>query len=161
MMARLDQEMEKSGFGTLESIHRRKDGSTFPVEINVKMVRLERNYRLAVVRDITERKRNVAHISVLAREAEHRAKNILSTVQAVVKLTEAETVADFTPEARSTALSMSWTAGWPGWHVTTPSAASARCSSRKSAVPRPNNARVGPEELRQERAIGFGRRAGN
>jgi two-component sensor histidine kinase len=34
-------------------------------------------------------------MSVLAREAEHRAKNVLATVQAIVNLTEAETVADF------------------------------------------------------------------
>jgi len=49
-------EMEKSGFAIFESLHRRKDGTTFPVEINVKTVRLEKDYRLAIVRDITERK---------------------------------------------------------------------------------------------------------
>jgi PAS domain S-box-containing protein len=57
MIARLAKEMEKSDFVIFESIHRRKDGSTFPVEINAKAIRLERDYRLAVVRDITERKR--------------------------------------------------------------------------------------------------------
>ena len=57
MMARLDAEMKESGFATLESLHLRKDGTTFPVEVNVKLVRLETDYRLAVVRDITERKR--------------------------------------------------------------------------------------------------------
>ncbi|HMJ24822.1 MAG TPA: PAS domain S-box protein [Pyrinomonadaceae bacterium] len=51
-----DEEMRSSGFATLESLHRRKDGSTFPVEIIVKMVRLRKDYRLAVVRDITSRK---------------------------------------------------------------------------------------------------------
>ena len=50
-------EMKRSGFAMFESIHRRKDGSTFPVEVNVKVVQLERAYRLAIVRDITERKR--------------------------------------------------------------------------------------------------------
>ncbi|MGI9069263.1 MAG: PAS domain S-box protein [Pyrinomonadaceae bacterium] len=54
--ARLIEEMDASGFVIFESIHRRKDGSTFPVEINLKIVRLERDYRLAVVRDTTERK---------------------------------------------------------------------------------------------------------
>ena len=48
-----------------------------------------------IARDITEHKRSEAHMSVLAREAEHRAKNVLATVQAIVNLTEAETVADF------------------------------------------------------------------
>ena len=55
--ARVAEEMDKAGFVIFESLHRRKDGSTFPVEINAKMIRLERDYRLAVVRDITERKR--------------------------------------------------------------------------------------------------------
>jgi len=54
--ARTLEEMEKSGFAIFESLHRRKDGSTFPVEINVKTIRLERDYRLAIVRDISERK---------------------------------------------------------------------------------------------------------
>ena len=56
LAARLVQEMEESGFAIVESVHRRKDGSTFPVEINVKTIRLERDYRLAIVRDISERK---------------------------------------------------------------------------------------------------------
>jgi two-component system sensor histidine kinase UhpB len=41
---------------TLETIHRRKDGSTFPIEVNCRLVRLDREYVLAIVRDITERK---------------------------------------------------------------------------------------------------------
>src|ERR1700756_3618038 len=40
-----------------ESVHRRKDGSTFPVEISVKFVQLERSYFVSVVRDITDRKK--------------------------------------------------------------------------------------------------------
>src|SRR5258706_9638100 len=53
----LFRSMKESGFATLESLHLRKDGTTFPVEVNVKLVRLERDYRLAVVRDISGRKR--------------------------------------------------------------------------------------------------------
>src|SRR5258706_1200031 len=56
LAARMVAEMEKSGFAVIESVHRRKDGSTFPVEINVKNIRLEKDYRLAIVRDISERK---------------------------------------------------------------------------------------------------------
>jgi len=55
--SRASKEMARSGFVMFESIHRRKDGSTFPVEVNLKIVSLERDYRLAVVRDITERKK--------------------------------------------------------------------------------------------------------
>jgi two-component sensor histidine kinase len=40
-----------------------------------------------VARDISERKRSEAQISILAREAEHRAKNLLAMVQ----LSEADT----------------------------------------------------------------------
>ncbi len=36
--------------------HQRKDGSTFPVEINVTVVKLEKSYIISIVRDITERK---------------------------------------------------------------------------------------------------------
>jgi PAS domain S-box-containing protein len=49
-------ELRQSGSRTLESLHKKKDGSTFPVEINLKYVQLDRNYVVTVVRDITERK---------------------------------------------------------------------------------------------------------
>jgi PAS domain S-box-containing protein len=44
-----------------------------------------------IVRDITERKASEAQVATLAREAEHRAKNVLATVQATVHLTHADT----------------------------------------------------------------------
>jgi two-component sensor histidine kinase len=44
--------------------------------------------------DITERKRTEAQITNLAREAEHRTKNILSTVLATVRLSHSDTVDD-------------------------------------------------------------------
>src|SRR5580693_8913967 len=42
-------------------------------------------------REITERKRTQEQISILAREAEHRSKNILSNVQAIVNLSQSDT----------------------------------------------------------------------
>jgi PAS domain S-box-containing protein len=48
--------LKRFGFSVFETAHRRKDGSIFPVEVNANYVRLERDYILAVVRDITERK---------------------------------------------------------------------------------------------------------
>ena len=50
------EKLRKSGALKWEGSHRRKDGSTFPVEVNLEHVRFDRDYLLAVVRDITERK---------------------------------------------------------------------------------------------------------
>jgi signal transduction histidine kinase len=47
--------LQQSGSTILESIHRRKDGSTYPVEVSVKRAQLDRVYWLCVVRDITNR----------------------------------------------------------------------------------------------------------
>jgi PAS domain S-box-containing protein len=55
--ARVDHQLLDSRSAIFEAVHRRKDGSTFPVEVSVKQVQLDRIYRVAVVRDITERKR--------------------------------------------------------------------------------------------------------
>jgi PAS domain S-box-containing protein len=55
--AELIGELRKDGSRVVETQHRRKDGTFFPVEINVTYVRLKRDYMLAVVRDITERKK--------------------------------------------------------------------------------------------------------
>ncbi|HEY1661431.1 MAG TPA: PAS domain S-box protein [Verrucomicrobiae bacterium] len=48
--------LKQFGFSVFETEHRCKDGTIFPVEVNANYVRLERDYILAVVRDITERK---------------------------------------------------------------------------------------------------------
>jgi PAS domain S-box-containing protein len=54
--SRMSQRLRESGFVIMESQHRRKDGSTFPVEINIKYIQLDREYAVAVVRDITDRR---------------------------------------------------------------------------------------------------------
>ncbi len=50
-------EARKTGSRTIETRHRRKDGTTFPVEINTQHIELDQDYLLAVVRDITDRRR--------------------------------------------------------------------------------------------------------
>jgi two-component sensor histidine kinase len=45
--------------------------------------------------DLIDRSRNEERVAVLAREAEHRSKNMLAAVQAVVRLTKAETADEF------------------------------------------------------------------
>jgi PAS domain S-box-containing protein len=54
--AKIKEELQKSGSLVMESTRRRKDGITFPVEISMRWVRLERDYVIAIVRDLTERK---------------------------------------------------------------------------------------------------------
>ncbi len=81
-----------------ETVRRRKDGGLIDISLTVSPIMATEGRIIGaskIARDITERKRSEAHISVLAREAEHRGKNVLATVQAIVNLTEAETVADF------------------------------------------------------------------
>jgi PAS domain S-box-containing protein len=53
---KVGDELRKSGFLMFETLQRRKDGSTFPVEISMKFVQLDRNYVVCAIRDITERK---------------------------------------------------------------------------------------------------------
>ena len=55
-VAETQEQLQKTGFKILESVHRRKDGTIFPIEVNLKRVRLDREYVVAVSRDITERK---------------------------------------------------------------------------------------------------------
>ncbi|HEY8224055.1 MAG TPA: PAS domain S-box protein, partial [Pyrinomonadaceae bacterium] len=82
LAARLVEEMETSGFVIFESVHRRKDGSTFPVEINVKIIRLDRDYRLAVVRDISERK--------LAQERLQEYEKVVEGLQEMIAVVDRE-----------------------------------------------------------------------
>ena len=50
------EEIKKTGFAAILGRHRRKDGTSFPVEVNARYINLNRGYMVAVVRDITERK---------------------------------------------------------------------------------------------------------
>jgi PAS domain S-box-containing protein len=81
-----------------ETVRRRKDGRLIDISLTISPI-LDANGKVVgaskIARDITARKQSEAHISVLAREAEHRSRNILASVQATVHLTEAATVAEF------------------------------------------------------------------
>lgn len=48
--------LEKSGALITEGVHRKKDGSTFAVEISTTLIELDCSYAVAVARDITQRK---------------------------------------------------------------------------------------------------------
>jgi PAS domain S-box-containing protein len=77
-----------------ETVRQCKHGRLIDISLTVSPVR---NFHDKVIgaskiaRDITERKRSEAQIAVLAREAEHRAKNVLATVQATVHLSRSDT----------------------------------------------------------------------
>ena len=77
-----------------ETVRQRKHGSLIVVSLTVSPVK-DANGKIVgaskIARDITEQKRNQEHISVLAREAEHRSKNVLSNAQAIVNLSQSDT----------------------------------------------------------------------
>ena len=77
-----------------ETVRQRKDGGLIEISLTVSPIKTPEGKVVGaskIARDITERKRSEAQITLLAREAEHRAKNVLATVQATVHLTQADT----------------------------------------------------------------------
>jgi PAS domain S-box-containing protein len=77
-----------------ETIRQRRHGSLIAVSLTVSPVKNSEGKIVGaskIARNITEQKRNQEHISVLAREAEHRSKNILSNAQAIVNLSQSDT----------------------------------------------------------------------
>ena len=56
LLDRVRRQLKETGFAIMETVHRRKDGTTFPVEVNLRRVRLDREYGVSVSRDITARK---------------------------------------------------------------------------------------------------------
>jgi diguanylate cyclase (GGDEF)-like protein/PAS domain S-box-containing protein len=55
----------QNGEGIFESTHRRKDDTTYPVEVRAKMIKIGQPYMLSIVRDITERKLADAQVQQL------------------------------------------------------------------------------------------------
>jgi PAS domain S-box-containing protein len=77
-----------------ETVRQCKDGRLIHVALTISLVRNARGEIIGaskIARDITERKRREVQLTTLAREAEHRAKNILSIVLATVQLSQADT----------------------------------------------------------------------
>jgi formate hydrogenlyase transcriptional activator len=78
--AKIIEELRKSGSFVMESLHRRRDGSTFPVEISMRWVQIERDYVVAVARDVTERKRAEEAL----RDAKEFSENLIRTANVIV-----------------------------------------------------------------------------
>jgi two-component sensor histidine kinase len=77
-----------------ETVRMRKCGSRVDISLTISPIKNAEGKIVGaskIARDITEKKRDEAQITILAREAEHRAKNVLATVQATVHLTQSDT----------------------------------------------------------------------
>jgi PAS domain S-box-containing protein len=77
-----------------ETVRQRRHGSLIVVSLTVSPVKNAEGKIVGaskIARDITGQKRSQEQIATLAREAEHRSKNLLANVQAMVKLSQAET----------------------------------------------------------------------
>src|SRR6201986_4548194 len=77
-----------------ETVRQRKSGELISVSITVSPVKNADGLIAGaskIARDVTEQKRAQEQIATLAREAEHRSKNLLANVQATVNLSRADT----------------------------------------------------------------------
>jgi len=77
-----------------ETVRRRKDGTLIEISLCVSPVRDDLGTVIGaskVARDITQRKQIERQAAILAREAEHRTRNIFSTVSATVQLSQSDT----------------------------------------------------------------------
>ena len=80
-----------------ETIRQHKHGNLIWVSLTISPVKNAEGKIVGAsktARDITEQKRTGDQIATLAREAEHRGKNLLAIVQAMVNLSQADAVAD-------------------------------------------------------------------
>ncbi len=69
-------EVREKGYMLLEGLHKRKDGTTFPVWVNVKFMNImENNYMVAIVRDITDWKKMQDEMQRLNQGLEQRSVN--------------------------------------------------------------------------------------
>jgi len=77
-----------------ETVRQRKDGELIAISLTVSPVRTLKEQIVGaskIARDISDRKRADELVATLAREAEHRTKNVLSTVLATIHLSSADT----------------------------------------------------------------------
>ena len=86
--------LENGGSMSVNGLHRRKDGSTFPVEVHVGMVQFNgKQVMLAIARDVTRRQQREAAIQaslhekeVLLKEIHHRVKNNLQIICSLLNM---------------------------------------------------------------------------
>jgi two-component system cell cycle sensor histidine kinase/response regulator CckA len=92
-------QIKKAGHATLETLRRRKDGTTFPVEVSLSSVTLDREYAVAIVRDITGRRKLEAQfieaqkmevVGQLAGGVAHDFNNIIAVIMGYGNLITAD-----------------------------------------------------------------------
>lgn len=99
--SRLLKEFHENGYNSFETRHRRKDGTTFPVEVTTTRVRFgDRDLGISFAKDITARKSaeellraSLAEKTVLLKEVHHRVKNNLQIICSLLDL-QAESIPD-------------------------------------------------------------------
>jgi hypothetical protein len=79
IFAKIVEQLKIAGNRLWEGRHKRKDGTTFPVEVNIKIVSLDKDYLVTVVRDITKRKQTEELVQKLSRAVEQSPVSIIIT----------------------------------------------------------------------------------
>ena len=79
-----------------DTVRKRKDGTLIDIALTVSPIIDEKGRVIGaskIARDITAHKKQERFITLLSREVDHRAKNLLAVIQAIVNLTEGDTPA--------------------------------------------------------------------
>ncbi len=69
--AAVSRQLDATGSATIERVHRRKNGTTFPAEVNLRRVHLDRVYGVSITRDITARKQAEERLQEFERVVEN------------------------------------------------------------------------------------------
>jgi diguanylate cyclase (GGDEF)-like protein/PAS domain S-box-containing protein len=95
---KVEEGLRNLGFVIIQTIQRRKDGSTFPVEVSMKLVHLDRNYVVCTIRDISERKQMesaleeaTAKLRIALAESEEQAREAIKLTELVDILQSCQT----------------------------------------------------------------------
>jgi PAS domain S-box-containing protein len=95
------EKIKKAGHYTIEALHRRSNGTKFPVEVSLSLVTLDRDYVVAVARDITGQRKledqfrqaqKMEGIGQLAGGVAHDFNNILAVIQMQAELLKSEDI---------------------------------------------------------------------